>query len=453
MAVLGSAMLSQACSGEQERVDKKLGGVPSPIQIDPIKNVRIGLVGVGGRGSALTESLLKVPGCQIVCICDLVQQKVEKIQKWIVDKGFPEPKGYYKDEVDYKRMLQNEDFDLVITATPWKLHAIICIEAMKNGKHAATEVPGCQSVDASWELVETSEKYQKHCMLLENYCYFREIMAVDSMIRTGLFGNPLHIYAGYQKEAMYYQMNSDGTLTFAGEGHLNAFGNVYPTHHGGPSARWMDINRGDAFDYLVSMGNGNSAFNQYAKERFGPNHPMAIRKFNMADISNTMIMTKEGRVLHLILDTILPRPHRHYFRLQAEKGIYEHIEKRLHIHGVSPGKYTGLDGVDKKRDRRQWEPIEKYFDKYDHQLWKEYYDITIKSGHDGADWIMLYTLVKGFNKGVYPDIDVYDLAAWSCLVEITQESAINRSKPVDIPDFTRGAWRTRRPQPIAGLIV
>ena len=452
MTALGSAMLSQSCKSENIKEQTKAGTIQDPIETGPIDNLRIGFVGVGNRGSSLARQLLSIPGCQIVCVCDLVPEKVQRIQQWVTEEGYPTPNGYHKDEIDYRRMCENEEFDLVITATPWELHAPICIAAMKNGKHAATEVPGCQSIDASWELVETSEKYRRHCMLLENYCYFREIMAVDNMIRAGLFGNPLHVYAGYQKEAMYYQVKADGSLTFSGEGHNNSYGNVYPTHHGGPSARWMDINRGDCFDYLVSMGNGNVAFNQYGEERFGEDHPLSNREFLMADISNTMIMTKKGRTMHLILDTILPRPHRHYFRLQGERGIYEHIEKRLHIHGISPGKYTGLDGYDHQKDYRQWESIEQYYDQYDHPLWKKFYDTAKRSGHGGGDWIMLYTLVKGFNKGAYPDIDVYDLAAWSCLVEVTEISSRNRSKPVDIPDFTRGKWKNRSPLPIGSLV-
>jgi hypothetical protein len=448
IAAAGSLLTGQSCKSNKQETQTLHGAMPDSISFEPIENVRIGFVGLGVRGSNHIRKLRDIPGCQIVCVCDIVPEKVKKIQKWIVDKGFPEPKGYSKDEVDYRRMCENEDFDLLITATPWELHAPICITGMKNGKHTATEVPGCTTIDASWELVEASEKYSKHCILLENYCYFQEILAIDNMVRKGLFGNPLHVYAGYQKEAMYYQMTSDGKLTFSGEGHNNAYGNVYPTHHAGPSAKWMNVNRGDNFDYLVSMGCGNVAFNQYAKERFGPDHPLATRKFNMADISNTMIMTKEGRTLHLILDTILPRPGRHYFRLQAERGIYENIERRLHIHNLSPGKYTGLE-ENPYANKRMWESLDNYLDEYDHPIWKKFHEDNIyESGHAGADFVIMRRLVNLFNIGAYPDIDVYDLAAWSCLVELTEISARNGSKPVEIPDFTRGKWKTREPLPI-----
>jgi hypothetical protein len=175
------------------------------------------------------------------------------------------------------------------------------------------------------------------------------------MIRQGVFGEPMHSYTGYQKEVMYYSFNADGTLTFAGEGGRNRMGNFYPAHFVRPSAQWLDINRGDYFDYLVSMGN-------YARETFGPANPYASMNFDMADINNTMIRTKKGRSIHVIKDTISPRPYRHYYTLQATDGIYEHTEKRPHIQGRSPGEWT-VQG--RRQAPRQWEPIAKYYPEFD----------------------------------------------------------------------------------------
>jgi predicted dehydrogenase len=406
--------------------------------------VYVGFVGVGGRGTGLLRQLLRIEGCQIRAICDPAVERVSQAQKLAEEAGFPKPIGYSNGETDYRRMCETEDLDLVITATPWKAHAQICVTALNCGKHAATEVPAAQTVEECWQMVEASEKADKHCMILENYCYFREVMCVLNMIRQGLFGEPMHVYAGYQKEAMYYSFNTDGTLTFAGAGKLK-MGNVYPTHHGGPSAQWLDVNRGDCFDYLVSMGNYGRAFNLAAAEIFGADSVLAKTKFDMTDISNTMIRTKNGRSIHLILDTISPRPHRHYFRLQATRGIYEHVERRVHIHGKSPGEWTrkGAPHV-----HREWEPIDNYFPEYEHPLWRDLGEKARTSGHGGGDYLMLYRIIQSLRTGTYPDIDVYDTAAWSCIVQLSDRSARNRSCPVDIPDFTRGKWKTRRPLPI-----
>ena len=382
------------------------------------ENIRIGFVGVGGRGSSLLRQLLRIDGCQITAVCDMIPERVSRVQKLVAEAGFPEPVGYSKDEIDYQRMCDSEDLDLVITATPWLAHERVCVAALNSGKHAATEVPAAQTVEECWEMVEASEKAGKHCMILENYSYFREIMCVLNMIRQGLFGAPMHVYAGYQKEAMYYSFNTDDTLTFAGEGKLK-MGNGYPTHHGGPSAQWLDVNRGACFD---------------------------IREEGRRDF-NELIRTKNGRSIHLILDSISPRPHRHYFRLQATKGIYEHTQRKLHIHGRSTGEWTmkGKPHVDRK-----WESIDDYFEEFEHPLWRDLGETGRSSGHGGSDYLMLYRLVQSLRTGTYPDIDVYDTAAWSCIVELSDRSARNRSCTVDIPDFTRGKWKTREPMPISG---
>lgn len=442
-----------------------MNGRPQPVaqsrlgKIEPTERVRIGAIGVGSRGSSLLRQVLRLKHCQVTAICDLIPARVERAQRWVTEKGFPKPAGYHKGEYDYRNLCERDDVDLVLVMTPWDWHAPMCADVMKSDKHVATEVPGVRTLDDCWQLVELSEKTGKHCMMLENYCYFREIMTVNNMIRQGLFGNPLHVYAGYQKESLYYNWNSDGTLTFAGEGVIGHWGNVYASHFAGPSAQWLNINRGDCFDYLVSMGTHGNAYNIYAERFFGADHPLAKKQIPMADVSNTMIATKKGRSLSLLHDCRLPRPHRHYFRLQASNGIYEHIEKRLHIQDHSPGGWSRPRGlVDPRtgeragsgRTKRKWESLENYYERYEHPLWKTLREDAKLSGHGGGDYVMLYRLVQCFHQGQYPDIDVYDLAAWSAILEISDKSAENRSQSLDIPDFTRGAWQHREPIVIAG---
>lgn len=416
---------------------------PADIKVEPIETVRIGFVGVGRRGTSIVRELLRVEGCQITAVCDLIPERVERTQRTVQAKGDPKPLGFVRGPVDYKRLCQ-EDLDLVITATPWELHVPVCVAALDAGKHAAPEVPAAMTVEQCWQLVEASERAGRHCAMLENYCYFRETMCVLNMIRHGLFGDPMHVYAGYQKDGLYYSINSDGTLSFAGEGISNRMGNAYPTHHVGPPAQWMDVNRGDAFDYLVSMGNYATAFNQFTEEIYGEDHTLAKRKFDMTDVNNTLIRTKKGRSIHLISDTISPRPHRHYFRLQATKGFYEHVTASVHIHGRTGG-YNPTGHAN-----RQLEPLSEYYEEFEHPLWRNLGETTKSSGHGGSDYLTVYRLVNALRTGTYPDIDVYDTAAWSCIVGLSETSARNRSKPTDFPDFTRGAWKTRKPIPISG---
>jgi predicted dehydrogenase len=296
-------------------------------------------------------------------------------------------------------------------------------------------------------MVESAEKARRHCILMENYCYFREVMCLLNMIRQGVMGEVMHVHAGYQKDAMYYAANPDGSLTFAGEGAMDQKGNYYPTHFAGPSSHWMNINRGDAFDYIVSMGTNARSFNKWGAEVVGPDSELAKAKFDMSDINNSLIRTKNGATFNLFLDTRSPRPYRHVYTVLASNGIYEHTEKRIHVGGRSPGEWTRQE---RRTAPREWEPISKYYPQFEHPLWRDLGDQAVTSGHNGGDFLCMYRLIEALRLGVYPDIDVYDTAAWSAIVELSDMSARSRSAALDFPDFTRGRWRTRRPLPITG---
>jgi len=413
----------------------------------PMELVRAGFVGVGDRGIGLLRQFLRVAGCRLTAVCDLLPERVARAQRLAVEAGQPQPAGYSGGPEEYRRLLDRDDVDIVAIITPWNLHAPMCVAALKAGKHAAVETPAAQTVEECWQMVEASEKSRKHCMLLENYCYFREVMCILNMLRQGVLGEPMHIHAGYQKEALYYAVNADGTLTFAGEGARNRMGNYYPTHFAGPSAQWLDINRGDRFEYLVSMGNFARSFNKYGREVFGPDSTLAKTQFPMSDINNSLIRTVNGRSLHLFLDTRSPRPYRHVYTLMATNGIYEHTEKRIHIQGRSPGEWTRQG---RRTAPREWEPISKYYGEFEHPLWRDLGAKAVSSGHGGGDYMCCHRVVEALRLGAYPDIDVYDTAAWSAIVELSDQSAKNRSKLMEFPDFTRGRWKSRKPLPVQG---
>ncbi|NOQ97311.1 MAG: twin-arginine translocation signal domain-containing protein, partial [Calditrichae bacterium] len=190
-AIAGSVLLG--C----EKQPKKISTKPGLPKIDPIPVVKIGFVGVGNQGSSHVRNFLNIDGVKIKAICDIIPEKVERMQTWVTDAGFEKPKAYTKGETDFIRMCEEEDLDLVFTATPWKWHVPICVAAMKNGKHAATEVPAAVTIDECWELVETAEKYQKHCVMMENCNYDRRELLFLNLVRNGLFGELIHADCGY----------------------------------------------------------------------------------------------------------------------------------------------------------------------------------------------------------------------------------------------------------------
>lgn len=413
----------------------------------PIPEVRIGYIGVGSRGSSLLRQFLRVKGCRIAAICDIRPERVARMQAAVEEAKQPKPAAYDRGETDYLRMCDRNDLDLVVIVTPWNLHAPMSVAALQRGKHVGVETPPAQTLVECWQMLEAAEKAGRHCMLLENYLYTREVMCVTNLLRQGLFGEPLHVYAGYQKEALYYSFNPDGTLTFAGEGYAKARGNAYPCHFAGPSAQWLDINRGDNFDYLVAMGTDARAYNLYAKEIFGANNPNASRQFDMADISNLMIRTKNGHSLHLIQDTKLPRPYRHLYNLMGTLGLFENQDERVHIQGRSPGAWTVAG---KREVARRFEPLSNYYKDFEHPLWRDLGEKARASGHGGGDYLCCYRVIESLVTGAYPDVDVYDTVAWSAIVELSEQSARNRSQAIDFPDFTRGRWKARKPLSVSG---
>jgi hypothetical protein len=426
-AGLGAALTGMALSG----CSKSGRSQAVRLETGPVDPVRIGYVGVGGMGSAHVRNLLKIDGCEIRAVCDIVPEKVERIQKWVEEAGFPRPRGYTNGEYDFLHLCEQEDLDLVYTATPWKWHVPVCVAAMKAGKHAATEVPAAITIDGCWELVETSEKTGKHCIMMENCCYGKAELTVLNMVRKGVLGEIIHGECGYLHDlrALKFSNQGEGLWRLAHSIARNA--NLYPTHGLGPVAQSMNVNRGDQFDYLVSMSSVSRGLNLLAAEQFGPDDERATRAYALGDINVSLIRTKNGKTITLYHDCSSPRPYSRINLVQGTRGLHQGYPNRIHIEGRSPA--------------HRWEPLENYFEEYEHPLWRELVTQAKGAGHGGMDYIEDYRLIQCLRTGTYPDMDVYDAAAWSVIVELSEKSVADRSRPKDFPDFTRGAWKTWPP--------
>ena len=399
---------------------------PEQTMTTPINPVRIGFVGVGSRGSHHVGLLLKIEGVEIRAICDIVQDRVTQAQRWVQEAGQAKPAGYSRGETDFRRMCDQEDLDLVYTATPWNWHVPVCVAAMKAGKHAATEVPAAITTDECWQLVEVSEKTAKHCVMMENCCYSRWMLMVLNMVRQGVFGDLRHGECGYLHDGRASVLSTGPRAQWITEHLIKRNGDLYPTHGLGPVAQCMNINRGDQFDYLVSMGGNSRGLNLLAAKKFGPDSPQAKRKFAQSDIVTTLIRTKNGGTIFLKFDMCSPRPYSRIDILQGTKGIFRgYPEEKIYIEGRSP--------------EHTWESTEKYREEYEHALWKALGE------KGGMDYIENYRLIKCLQTGTYPDMDVYDAAAWSVVSELSERSIAGKSQPMDFPDFTRGRWKTRQP--------
>ena len=434
---LGAAGLGATIAGAGiTNCASTLKTTPGLPKITPIKTVRIGLVGVGMQGSSHVRNFINIENVEIKAICDVIEDKVTRMQDWVVEAGQPKPKGYSKGKYDFVRMCEEEELDLVFTATPWKWHVPVCVAAMKNGKHAATEVPAAVTIDECWELVETAEKYNKHCVMMENCCYNRAEMMILNMVRQGVFGELLHAEGAYNHDLRNYKLGGLYEGDWRVQHSINRNGNLYPTHGLGPVAQCMNINRGDQFDYLVSMSSKSRGLQLYAAEKLGLDHKYTRQKFALGDINVSLIMTKGGMTITLVHDTNLPRPYTRINMIQGTKGITQGYPDKIHIEGMSPA--------------HRWEDLKNYSEKYDHPLWQNIGEKAKGAGHGGMDYLEDYRLIHALQTGTPTDMDVYDAAALSAVSQLTEFSVADRSRPKDFPDFTRGLYKTRAPLGIIG---
>ena len=397
----------------------------------PLDMVRVGYVGVGHQGSGHVQNLLRIEGVQIKALCDIVEAKVTRAQEWVQEAGQPKPVAYCHGETDFERMCDEEDLDLVYTATPWEWHTPVCMAAMETGKHAATEIPAAVTLDECWQLVEIAERTGLHCVQMENCCYGRSEMMVLNMVRQGFFGELLHAECGYLHFFVneFFDGRHEGFWRRAHNVRRN--GDLYPTHGLGPVAQYMDINRGDQFDYLVSMSSNARGFHLGAVEARGPDSPEAQLQFSKGDVVSSLIRTKNGRTIVLQHNVSTPRPYNRVNLIQGTNGIFRGYPDMIFIKGKTEG--------------HEYESASKYQAEYEHPLWKNLGSQASIGGHEGMDYMEDYRLITALRRGTATDMDVYDAAALSSVSELSERSVADRSRPQDFPDFTRGKWKTNPP--------
>ncbi len=302
----------------------------------PLPEVRIGFVGVGGQGGAHVRNMLRVPGARVTAICDIVPERAAQVQKWVIDARQKEPAVYTRGPRDFERLCESNDVDLVFNATPWEWHVPVSVAAMTHGKHAAIEVPAAMTLEDCWQLVEVAEKQRKHCVMMENCNYGRAEMMVFNMVRQGLFGEILHAEGGYLHDlrAIKFANRGEGLWRRAWAMKVNA--NLYPTHGLGPVANCLDINRGDRFEYLVSMSGPSRGLQQWAKDHFPDGAPPRSEKFVLGDVNVSLIRTARGKTIYVSHDTNLPRPYSRIHLVQGTRGLFQGYPDRVYIEGRSP---------------------------------------------------------------------------------------------------------------------
>lgn len=402
---------------------------------EPIKTVRIGFIGLGQRGPDAVRRIMKLEGVEIKALCDLLPERAKEVNASVKKEGRPEA-AEYSGEEGWKKLCERDDIDLVYTCTPWRLHTPICVYAMKHGKHAVTEVPAALTIKDCWELVNTSETTRRHCMMLENCCYdFFELVTLN-MARQDLFGEIIHAECAYLHDLR--SLKFDKKTGYQGMWRLKEAmkhtGNLYPTHGLGPVAQIMNINAGDRMEYLTSTSTNQFGLSLYAKETFGADSPEAKEKYRLGDMNTTLVRTVKGHTIMIQHDTTSPRPYSRIHILSGTKGIaMKYPDERF---AFEPSAHSWLS-----KDK-----YDEYMKKYEHPLSKRIGELAKKvGGHGGMDFVMDYRLIYCLRNGLPLDQTIYDGATWSSIVELSEISTTNKSKSVEVPDFTRGAWKTAKP--------
>ena len=388
----------------------------------PIECVRIGFVGLGVRAKRAVFRMMHIDGCRVVALCDLVEENINDAENIIAEHGAEKP-VCFKGENGWKQLCEMPEVDLVYICTDWASHADIAVYAMQCGKHVATEVPAATTVADCWRLVETAEEKQRHCIMLENCCYDEFETTLLGMSQHGILGEIIHAEGAYLHDLRErISTNDQGARKWSNwqvEFMNTHNGNPYPTHGLGPVALAMNIHRGDRMKSVVSVSSKRVAEGE-ANTLSG-------------NMNSSLITTAKGHTISVQHCISLPRPYSRSFLLSGTKGFAQKYPMP-HI-SLAPDCDNIISGNE----------LETLMHTHSHPITQQYkqrgYELCERRW---IDYAMDSRLIYCLNNGLPLDMDVYDAAEWSCLVELTDISARNGGLPVEIPDFTRGRWNEEK---------
>ena len=382
----------------------------------PIECVRIGFVGLGVRAKRAIHRMMHIEGCKIVALCDLVEENIIEAKEIIAQYSTKEP-TVFNGNNGWKALCEAQDIDLVYICTDWMSHADIAVYAMQCGKHVATEVPAATTIADCWRLVDTAEATQRHCIMLENCCYDEFELCTINMVQQGVFGDIIHAEGSYLhdlRERIATNDNGERKWSNWQIEFMNSHnGNPYPTHGLGPVALAMNIHRGDRMKSIVSV----------SSKRVGDKDGLS------GTMNSSLITTEKGKTILVQHCISLPRPYSRSFLLSGTEGFAQKYP--VPMFAFAPDSENAITG----------EECNNIIERYKHPFVAEYKERgTELCGRRWIDYAMDCRLIHCLRNGLPLDMNVYDAALWSCLVELTDTSANNNGTPVEIPDFTRGKW-------------
>ena len=433
-----------ACTSEKENTPSG-GAYMGDFAAPKLDTVRIAMIGVGARGSGHARQLASIEGTEIVAIADLYEDLVDRSVTNCVAAGNGRHQNiarYFGGDGDWKKMLAEVKPDAVFIATNWSNHAPMAIETMKQGAHAFVEVPIAVTLQEMWDIVDTSEQTQKHCMMMENVNYGREELLYLNLCRQGKIGEILHAEAAYIHELRFQMEEQErGTGSWRTPHYANRNGNLYPTHGLGPVAQYMNLGRGeDQFNSLVSFSTPARGRKAYAEKNYAADHKWNALDYKGGDLNTSIVKTHLGRTIMIQWDETSPRPYSRHNLVQGTLGAIAGFPTRIALEG-------GVEGATDSHHRwAQGEQLDAIYEQYEHPMYKRLGALATKmGGHGGMDFMMLYRAVECLRTGTPLDQNVYEGCLWSSVAPLSEASVAQGGMPQKFPDFTRDNWAQTKP--------
>ncbi len=452
-SAITSNFINSSCN---ENIPASEGKYMGDFSAPKLNNIRVAFIGVGARGSGHLAYFSGIPNTEVVAISDLYEDNIENSIKRLQNKSnvkkFNKISKYWGEVNKWRLMLEEVKPDVVFISTNWDNHAPMAIESMKKGAHVFVEVPIATNLEDMWKIINTSEKEQKHCMMLENVNYFRAEMMFLNMIRQNVIGELQHGEAAYIHD-LRDQMKQEarGTGSWRTHHYSKSIGNLYPTHGLGPIAQYMNLARTeDNFKSIISYSSPAMGRKLYAKKNYPEDHKWNKLDYKNGDLNTSIIKTELGRTILVQWDETSPRPYSRINLIQGTKGILTgHNINNNPNKSNNPVKIAIDGGVDNiNESSHDWvsgKDLNQIIEKYEHPFWKRLNETAKGSDHGGSDGIMLSRIAECLHKGIPLDQNVYEGCLWSSVTPLSGKSIKENGAPQLFPDFTRGNWKTTKP--------
>lgn len=408
--------------------------------------IRIGLIGFGGRGKGLLRGVLIndsfLDEVVVTAVCDLYEDRALEAKKE-VDEKYGVTTTFAS--TNWRDLLDKNKIDAIVIASAWESHSDIAIGFMEAGIPVGLEVGGAYSIDQCWQLVRTQQRTNTKFMFLENCCYGRKEMLCMNMFDQGVLGDITYCTGAYIHDLRDEICGGFQKRHYRLRNFMLRNCDNYPTHDLGPISKILGINYNNRMLTLTSSGSKAASLENHVKVHADKYPELQGVRFNQSDFTNTNIKCANGELINLTFGTSSPRPYSRMFTICGTKGTYMEDTKSV---------YLDRD-IDKEPEKWQdyWDNQEKYFEEFDHPLWKKNMETGIVGGHGGMDGNVFAAFFQYLRDERECPIDVYDAASWMCISTLSEQSIALGGAPVAIPDFTEGKWlmNANKKTPLFGI--